>query len=106
MNKYLRMKNPPRFNCEWKFYAVFILDALTLIGFFLLAKGLNNLFHLSMVFAILDYILWLLIGGIMVRRPYNNPGQRQFFMIVESLFFVDKNHYHSIDPNRNYHGRR
>ncbi|MDA9462128.1 hypothetical protein B835_2057 [Enterococcus mundtii 3F] len=42
----------------------------------------------------------------MVRRPYNNPGQRQFFMIVESLFFVDKNHYHSIDPNRNYHGRR
>ncbi|MDN3734224.1 hypothetical protein [Enterococcus faecium] len=38
------------------------------------------------------------------RRPYNNPGQRQIFAIIESIFFTDKNHYHALDPNRNYHG--
>lgn len=43
-------------------------------------------------------------GLVIVWRPYNNPGQRQIFAIIESIFFADKNHYHALDPNRNYHG--
>ena len=34
MDKYINMKNPPRFSGEWKFFA-FSLDLLTLGGCFL-----------------------------------------------------------------------
>lgn len=104
MDKYVNMKNPPRFNGEWKFYAFFFLDILTLGGCVFWAKMVNNMVHLSVVFSILNYLLWFSIGLAIVWRPYNNPGQRQIFVVIESLFFSDKNHYHAFDPNRNYHG--
>lgn len=68
------------------------------------AKIVNNLVHLPLFFALLNYGLWLAIALVIVWRPYNNPGQRQIFAIIESIFFTDKNHYHALDPNRNYHG--
>ena len=91
MDKYINMKNPPRFSGEWKFFAFFFLDLLTLGGCFFWAK-------------IVNYGLWIAIALVIVWRPYNNPGQRQIFAIIESIFFADKNHYHALDPNRNYHG--
>ena len=104
MDKYINMKNPPRFSGEWKFFAFFFLDLLTLGCCFFWAKIVNNLVHLPLFFALLNYGLWIAIALVIVWRPYNNPGQRQIFAIIESIFFTDKNHYHALDPNRNYHG--
>lgn len=106
MNKYQRMVNPPRFNGEWKYYAFFLLDLATIGGCVYWARIMNNLFQLSLGFAILHYIFWITVSLIIVWRPYNNPGQRQIFLIIESLLYADKNHYHALDPIRNYHGRR
>ena len=103
MDKYTNMTNPPRFNGEWKKWAFFILDLIILIACFFWTKGINVLFHLPIIFALLNYLLWFVIGLIIVWRPINNPGQRQIFAIIESLVFTDKNHYHALDPNRNYH---
>ncbi len=33
MDKYINMKNPPRFSGEWKFFAFFLLELLTLAGY-------------------------------------------------------------------------
>lgn len=104
MDKYINMKNPPRFSGEWKFFAFFFLDLLTIGGCFFWAKIVNNLVHLPLFFALLNYGLWIAIALVIVWRPYNDPGQRQIFAIIESIFFTDKNHYHALDPNRNYHG--
>lgn len=104
MDKYIRMKNPPRFSGEWKFFAFFFFDLLTIGGCLFWAKMVNHFAHLSMLFAFFNYLLWFSIGLAIVWRPYNHPGQRQLFMVIEAIFFADKNHYHAFDPNRNYHG--
>ncbi|WP_314576443.1 DUF5592 family protein [Enterococcus gilvus] len=106
MEKYQRMKNPPRFNGEWKYYAFYLFDLLT-IGFFLMfARFFNNLFVLSFVAAFFNYLAAFIFSILMIWRPAQAPYQRQFFVIVESLLFSDRNHYHAIDPNRNYHGQK
>lgn len=106
MDKYMRMKNPPRFDGEWKYFAFFILDILTIVAFLFGARMLNNLFMLSFVAAFFNYILSFIVAVFMIWRPVKNPYQRQFFVIVEAIFFDDKNNYHCIDPNRNYHGKQ
>ncbi len=51
------------------------------------AKIVNNLVHLPLFFALLNYGLWIAIALVIVWRPYNNPGQRQIFAIIESIFY-------------------
>lgn len=105
MDKYLRMKNPPRFSGEWKKYAFYVIDVIAFFSLVYFAKILNGMFHIPIFFAILNYLLWATIGVFMLWRPYNHPGKRQIFIIVESVFNADKDHYHVLDPNRNYHGK-
>lgn len=86
VDKYINMKNPPRFSGEWKFFAFFFIDLLTIGGRDFWAKMVNNIVHLPLFFAFLNYGLWFTIALVIVWRPYNNPGQRQIFAIIESLF--------------------
>lgn len=106
MDKYLQMKNPPRFNGEWKYFAFFVLDILTVLAFVFMARLMNNLFGLSFVAAFFNYCLAFIFAVFMIWRPAKNPYQRQFFVIVEAIFYDDMNRYHCLDPNRNYHGKR
>ncbi|MGK0607112.1 hypothetical protein [Enterococcus gilvus] len=106
MEKYQRMKNPPRFNGEWKYYAFYLFDLLTLGFLVFTARFFNNLFGLSVVAAICNYTTAVCFGLFMIWRPAQAPYQRQFFVIIEALFCSDQNHYHAIDPNRNYHGTK
>lgn len=102
MDKYYGMKNPPRFTGEWKYYAFYIFDIITVLGFMLLAHKLNVMFHIPLFLAFFHYIFWFIFAIFLIYRPIRSPGQRQFFVIIESLFFSDRNNYHVIDPNRKY----
>lgn len=105
MEKYLQMKNPPRFSGEWKKYAFYVIDAIAMFILVYFAKILNMVCHIPLFFAFSNYILWIAIGFFILWRPHNHPGKRQIFIIIEAIFNSDKDHYHVLDPNRNYHGK-
>ncbi|MFB8449830.1 hypothetical protein ACFC3P_12355 [Enterococcus thailandicus] len=106
MDKYLNMKNPPRFSGEWKYYAFYLLDILTVGGGLFLAKSVNGLAHLPLLFSLLNYLFWFYLSVVIVWKSVLNPGQRQVFAIVESIFLSDTNHYHALDQNRKYHKQK
>ncbi|MCS5465578.1 hypothetical protein NWO25_19645 [Enterococcus lactis] len=85
MDKYINMKNPPRFSGNGSF-SPFFFRSINAWWLLFWAKIVNNLVHLPLFFALLNYGLWIAIALVIVWRPYNNPGQRQIFAIIESIF--------------------
>lgn len=96
MDKYEKAQNPPSIFTEIRFWSLIALsDLLALGGAYFVTNKINQLFHLSSLMGIINYLFVFMVVLFMIRKPRNNPEERYYKLVLYS-FFMDKNKYHSL----------